>query len=43
MRVETVNTIAYIFTQDEVDMLSRVGIWELLLERLNDNERVEIE
>jgi hypothetical protein len=43
MRFETRSFTTFYFTQEEVDYLDEIGVWELLCARFNANERVEIE
>ncbi len=43
MRVETKTFTVYIISQEEHEWLEEAGLWDLLLNRLNRNERIEIE
>ena len=43
MRVEVRTFTVYTITQEEHEWLEEAGIFELLLNRLNSNERIEIE
>lgn len=43
MRAEVRTFTVYTITQEEHNWLEEVGIWDLLLNRLNSNERIEIE
>jgi len=43
MRVETKTFTVYIISQEEHTLLEEAGLFDLLLRRLNRNERIEIE
>ena len=43
MRVDTRTFTVYTITYDEQEWLIEAGLWDLLLNRLNINERIEVE
>lgn len=43
MRVDKRTFTVYTITHDEQEWLIEAGLWDLLLNRLNINERIEVE
>ena len=43
MKVETRTFTVYTVTYAEHEWLDEAGLWDLLLNRLNTNERIEVE
>ena len=43
MEVSYDTVLVYTFTRDEIKMLEQLQVWDMIVDRLLDNERIEIE